>query len=318
MSASSINKYPNKNSDELDLANIVAELVDHYKLIIFTSLTFTLIAICYVLFATPIYQANGLIQVEQKQGNSILNSLSQILPNQQPESAPEIALLKSRMILGKTIDDLNLQAEVKEDYLPVVGRGWARIIGELPSTLKVSHIYISDADNTPETITVKKITGQRFTLKFRDVSYQGQIGKKLNLSSLSIIISELQAPPGTSFTIKYVSKLDAIDRILRNFNVVDQGKDTGILTLTLTDDNREKAKKILQSISENYIEQNIAREAAQNSSSLIFLEKQLPEVRQKLDDSENKLSEYRKRSDSVDLNLQAKSTLEQIVNVEIS
>jgi tyrosine-protein kinase Etk/Wzc len=39
-----------------------------------------------------------------------------MLPDSQPESAPEIALLQSRMILGKTVDDLNLQARVQQDF----------------------------------------------------------------------------------------------------------------------------------------------------------------------------------------------------------
>ena len=70
------------------------------------------------------YQADALIQVEQKQGNNILNNLSQMLPDSQPQSAPEIALLQSRMILGKTVDDLNLQAVIKQDYfLFLVGVG---------------------------------------------------------------------------------------------------------------------------------------------------------------------------------------------------
>lgn len=316
MASPSINKYPDKHSEELDFVKILAEVVDHYKLILITSLISSAIAILHIVFATPIYQADALIQVEQKQRNTILNNLSEMLPNQQLASAAEIALLKSRMILGKTVDDLNLQAEINQNDFPLVGKGWARIIGARPSVLTVSHIYISDADYTPEEITLEKLAGQNFTLTFRNLSYQGQVGKKLNFASLSIVISELHAQPGTLFTIKYVSKLDAMGKLTKNLNIIDQGKDTGILKLTLNDNDRVRAEKILRSISNNYIEQNIAREAAQNSSSLIFLEKQLPEVRQKLDDSENNLSEYRKRSDSVDLNLQAKSTLEQIVNVD--
>lgn len=42
-------------------------------------------------FATPIYQADALIQVEQKQANAILSNLSQMLPDSQPQSEPEIA-----------------------------------------------------------------------------------------------------------------------------------------------------------------------------------------------------------------------------------
>lgn len=43
-----------------------------------------------------------------------------MLPDSQPQSEPEIALLKSRMILGKTVDDLNLQAVIKPKYFPIL------------------------------------------------------------------------------------------------------------------------------------------------------------------------------------------------------
>lgn len=53
-----------------------------------------------------------------------------MLPDSQPQSAPEIALIQSRMILGKTVDDLNLRAVVSPKYFPIFGRGWARLSGE--------------------------------------------------------------------------------------------------------------------------------------------------------------------------------------------
>nr|MDQ6120844.1 hypothetical protein [Klebsiella pneumoniae subsp. pneumoniae] len=77
-----------------------------------------------------------MVQVEQKQANAILSNLSQMLPDSQPQSAPEIALLQSRMILGKTVDDLNLQIRVQENYFPLFGRGWARISGKKSQKLK--------------------------------------------------------------------------------------------------------------------------------------------------------------------------------------
>ncbi|HBX3881395.1 TPA: polysaccharide biosynthesis tyrosine autokinase, partial [Klebsiella pneumoniae subsp. pneumoniae] len=62
--------------------------------------------------------------------------------------------------------------------------------------------------------------------------------------------------------------------------------------------------------------QNIARQAAQDAKSLEFLSNQLPKVRNDLDVAEDKLNEYRRKNDSVDLSLEAKSVLEQIVNVD--
>ncbi|MEJ5892776.1 GNVR domain-containing protein, partial [Klebsiella pneumoniae] len=62
--------------------------------------------------------------------------------------------------------------------------------------------------------------------------------------------------------------------------------------------------------------QNIDRQAAQDAKSLDFLNRQLPIVREDLDSAEDKLNAYRRQKDSVDLSLEAKSVLDQIVNVD--
>ncbi|HBS2553691.1 TPA: tyrosine-protein kinase, partial [Klebsiella pneumoniae] len=81
-------------------------------------------------------------------------------------------------------------------------------------------------------------------------------------------------------------------------------------------DNADLIVKIVDSISNNYLAQNIARQAAQDAKSLDFLNLQLPKVRADLDIAEDKLNQYRRQKDSVDLSLEAKSVLEQIVNVD--
>ena len=117
-------------NNEIDLVRLLGELLDHRKFILILTALFTLVALLYALFATPVYQADALIQVEQKQGNALLSNLSEFIPDSSPESAPELQLLQSRMILGKTIDDLNLRTQVSENYFPLVGRGWARLTGQ--------------------------------------------------------------------------------------------------------------------------------------------------------------------------------------------
>ncbi len=108
-------KTPAIDNGDITLGRLLAELVDNKKLIIAITSLFTFMALSYAILATPIYQADALVQVEQKQGNAILNSLSQMLPNSDPQSEPEIALLQSRMILGKTVDDLNLQVVAEKN-----------------------------------------------------------------------------------------------------------------------------------------------------------------------------------------------------------
>lgn len=51
----------------------------------------------------------------------------------------------------------------------------------------------------------------------------------------------------------------------------------------MTGDDPQLITRILNSIANNYLQQNIARQAAQDSQSLEFLQRQLPEVRSELD-----------------------------------
>ncbi|WP_368082465.1 polysaccharide biosynthesis tyrosine autokinase [Klebsiella oxytoca] len=310
------NKTAVKDPDEIDLRRLVGELIDHRKLILSVTSLFTLISLVYALFATPIYQADALVQVEQKQGNALLNSLSQVLPDSQPQSAPEIALLRSRMILGKTVDDLNLQAKIEEDYFPVFGRGLARLLGNKPNNLNISRLYLSiPGEEVPE-IDVKILDNDRFIVTGEGIEITGKVGQLIEAKGLSLLVSEIDGEPGTTFTVSYISRLKAITNLQDNLVIADEGKDTGILTLSLTGDDQTQIKNIIDSISTNYLAQNIARQAAQDAKSLEFLNEQLPKVRSDLDLAEDKLNGYRQQKDSVDLSLEAKAVLDQIVNVD--
>ncbi|MBZ7105406.1 polysaccharide biosynthesis tyrosine autokinase [Klebsiella michiganensis] len=305
-----------KDPDEIDLGRLIGELIDHRKLIVSVTSLFTLLALVYALFATPIYQADALVQVEQKQGNALLNSLSQVLPDSQPQSASEIALLRSRMILGKTVDDLNLQAKIEENNFPVFGRGLARLLGYKSNNLKISRLYLTiPGEDIPE-VEIKILDNKRFSVTGDGIELTGTVGELVEAKGLSLLVSEIDAESGTTFTVSYIPRLKAITNLQDNLVIADEGKDTGILTLSLTGDDQAQIKDIIDSISTNYLAQNIARQAAQDAKSLEFLSEQLPKVRSELDLAEDKLNGYRQQKDSVDLSLEAKAVLDQIVNVD--
>ncbi|MFP3499869.1 Wzz/FepE/Etk N-terminal domain-containing protein, partial [Pseudomonas sp. SIMBA_059] len=83
------------------------------------------------LFATPIYSADALVQVEQKNASTVLNEIDSILPPT-PASDTEIEILESRMVIGKTVDDLGLDTVVEQNYFPVIGKGLSRLMGNKP------------------------------------------------------------------------------------------------------------------------------------------------------------------------------------------
>lgn len=306
-----------KNED-IDLGRLVGTLIDHRWLITGVTSIFALIGLVYVIFATPIYQADALVQVEQNMGSSILSDISKVLPDSQPVSATEIELIKSRMVIGKTLDEMNLDTEVEPNYFPVFGKGFTRLtksISERPqvalSSLRVPN-YLLD-----EKLKLSFKNKNSYELSYGgDKILDGSIGKLSEAHVVSILVSDFQGDEGTSFTVKKRPRLDAINDLIDKMTVADKGKDTGILALSLTGDDPTKIKKVLNSIINNYLQQNVERKSEEAGKSLEFLKEQLPQVRQNLDLAENKLNQFRQQNDSVDLSLEAKSVLDTMVAVE--
>ncbi|MBH2759911.1 tyrosine-protein kinase Wzc [Serratia ureilytica] len=305
-----------KENEDVDLGRLVGTLIDHRWLIIGITSLFAVIGIIYTLFATPIYQADATVQVEQNEGNSLVNNISQMLPNSQPASSTEIELINSRMIVGKTVQDLNLDTIVTQKYFPIFGRGWARLMGEKPGRIAVSRVTVPESI-ADEPLELRVIDKNNYTVEHDGaVVLKGKLGALASENGISLLVSDVSAEPGTVFEINKLSQLAATLQLLDELSVQDKGKDTGVLSISLTGDDPTRIKKIIDSISSNYLMQNVERKSEEAAKSLAFLKEQLPSVRASLNTAEDKLNRFRQANDSVDLSLEAKSVLDTIVDVE--
>jgi tyrosine-protein kinase Etk/Wzc len=306
------------NSNEIDIKRVIAQLIDSRWLIISITCTCMIIAVVYAMLATPIYRSDALVQVEQNVGNSLLTNISEMLPTggAQPESAAEVELIKSRMVLGETVDDLHLDTVVAQKYFPVVGKGIARLMKEKPGELAISRFTLSpDLDN--ENLIFEVVNTQEYLLKDDEgVLLKGKVGQFENQKGVTILVSEIKATEGTIFTLKKKKTLDTYNDLVANLVVADKGKDTGVLGLSLTGENPAETKNILNSIVSNYLQQNVERKSEEAEKSLEFVKAQLPLVRAQLNTAEDKLNLFRRQNDSVDLSLEAKSALESSVSIE--
>ncbi|ORC23683.1 protein-tyrosine kinase [Enterobacter cloacae subsp. cloacae] len=301
---------------EIDLIRLLGEMIDHRAVILSITFIFTLLAGLYAFLATPVYRADALIQVEGKQDNSLLKNLKQFGSEMSPDVQPEILLLKSRMILGATVDELGLAQHVTQRTFPVVGGLWARLQGRKPATIDFGWLQLPPVKYKPRTLVLTALEKGAYRLEGDNFYAEGMEGKPFEKEGVSLLVSKLNAPTGTQFTLQTRPRLEAINLLSTQFSVVESAKQSGVLTLTLTGTDPDRIALVLNRIANNYLQQNIARQEAQDARSLAFLQQQLPKIRSELDLAEERLNQYRKQRDSVDLSLEAKSVLEQIVNIE--
>ncbi|WP_024561258.1 tyrosine-protein kinase Wzc [Franconibacter pulveris 601] len=305
-----------EGSDEIDIGRLIGTVIEAKWWVLGITALFGLLALIYVLFATPIYSADALVQIEQDAGNSLVQDINSALTNKPPASDAEIQLIQSRLVLGKTVDDLDLDIAVEKNTFPVFGAGWDRLTGHANDTVKVTTFNLPKG-MAQDTFTLEVLGPQQYQLTSdAGFSARGTVGQMLSKDGVQMMVSAIQAGEGSDFTVTKYSTLGMINQLQGNLTVTENGKDTGVLSLTFTGEDRDKIRDILNSITRNYLEQNVQRKSEEAAKSLAFLDKQLPEVRARLDDAENKLNAYRQEKDSVDLPLEAKSVLDSMVNID--
>jgi tyrosine-protein kinase Etk/Wzc len=88
--------------------------------------------------------------------------------------------------------------------------------------------------------------------------------------TVSLLVTSLSAAPGTQFTLKTLTKLEAINAMQKRLTVAESAKQSGMIALTLTGEDPDKIAVVLNTIAENFLNQNIERQEAQDSRSLTF------------------------------------------------
>lgn len=206
---------------------------------------FALCAAIYTLFATPIYSADALVQIEQNTGNSLVQDIGSALSNKPPASEAEIQLIKSRLVLGKTVDDLDLDIAVTKETFPLFGAGWDRLMGRQNETVNVTTFTLPKAMNE-QTFTLKVLNDKSYRLiSDGGFSARGQVGQPLNHGGVTMQVNAIHAAAGSAFTVSKYSTLGMINALQNNLSVTETGKDTGVLSLTFTGEDREQIRQIL-------------------------------------------------------------------------
>ena len=307
------------NNDVIDLGKLFGILLDHRWFIIITTFIFAMLGVSYALLATPIYKTDALIQVEQKSsGMPVLNTDMADLFSSESPAATEIEIINSRMVLGKTVDKLNLTTVATANHFPVVGKGLARLLGDMQH-IQISR-FITPELPKPEQYTLIVKNEEQGSYQLTDsndkIILNGQVGELAQQGEYRLFVTQMTAQDGDSFTLSNISRLDAIINLQKNLSVSERGKQTGILQLSLTGENRADIQEILKDISQNYFLQNVERNSAEAENSLVFLKQHLPEIKAQLTTAEDKLNRYRQNNESVDLNMEAQSTLDVMVTLE--
>ena len=331
----------NTREDDIDIPTLVSTLTDNKWPILFGTLAFFIIAVAYVLLATPKYEANAVVQVESRPPT--VPGLNQ--PNTAPAppivdapAATETQLLTSRRVLGEAIERLDLDTVVEPVRMPLIGDTLARMQqrlhpGEVASPWFGLDSYAWGGEQVdigqfevPDQLVgvpLQLIAGEQGRYKLLDpdgnLMLEGRVGQKsTNGRGLMLEVQRLAANPGTRFEMTRLNTMALMTQLKGDITVTEQGRNSGIINLTYSHPDALRAKQVLDQITQAYVRQNVARNSAEAAKRLQFVTEQLPKVRRELADAQARLNTFQSRTRTMDVGVSNKALLDQTVALDQS
>ncbi|MEX9848041.1 polysaccharide biosynthesis tyrosine autokinase [Providencia rettgeri] len=297
-------------SDEIDLLALFKVLKSSYLKIGFFTLFFILLAAAYSFLATPIYQANATLQYDKASQVSLVDQMSEMMPlaSSGGQVDSEIEVIKSRMVLGKTVTNLNLDTQIAPAGF------FDKLWGDKTNAVVALYLVPEDFIGKPATLTY--LGDNKYSLNIEGQVLEGTVGILLKQDDISLLVSSLVAEVGQEFTLVKNARYSTIENLRNTLTIAEVGKGTGIINMAIKGADKTENVQILNSIIQNYVDQNTERKKEVTNNTLLFLDEYLPKIKTKLDNYENQLNTFRKKNESIDLSLEAKSALDSALQVE--
>ncbi|MDQ8907801.1 polysaccharide biosynthesis tyrosine autokinase [Acinetobacter nosocomialis] len=324
-----------KTEDTIDLKELFFSLIAQWKLIVLCILISLVCALIYLRVTPNTYSVDALVQVEDTKSAAsaaLLGELSKMVDQKSPAEA-EIQVLTSRMVLGQVIHNLNLDITIKnhddtffnrllsQDKQNIDYKKDAVTFSNKDSYFSIQQLQIPSYYLDKPLVLSFKDQGH-FTFSYKDkVIFNGQLNSnnlvtaregqwKVRINSTRVPSVEQQ------FTISKLALPTAVQKLGSTYGVAERGKQTGVIGLSFQGTDKEHITEVLNNILAVYHSQNIERRTLESKQTLDFLDKQLPDLKQQLEESERKFNQFREKYNTVDVTQEAELYLKQNIALE--
>jgi tyrosine-protein kinase Etk/Wzc len=292
----------------------------------------TLVAVLYALVAKPVYEANLMIHVEEESPNASKNILSEAssLFETKKAAIAEMELLRSRMVVSRAVDNLQLYIDVRPKYFPIAGFWFANQNGNALSNPGCSAMAaMSGAPRRPRcrvrgarawlnrefALTALGNGRYRFSGGGQRIVFDGNVGLRYRVPTPGRRDRAQGGPhvanAGARFRLRRISRVAMIQAIQTALVITEQGKQSGMIEVKLQGENARRTHSVLSEIGREYMRQNLARKTEEAEKSLAFLNQQLPILKRQLEQAEDRYNQFRNEHGTIDLQEEARMSLAQ-------
>ena len=328
---------PVANEDNIAPKELFFFLLYQWHIILPCTLLMIIFALFYIKSTPNVYSVDAKIQMIDNKPTGLaglspqlasLGSLAGInLGGGQQSIQTEIEVIKSRTILGQTIAELNLDLSLspKQSLWQKVTSTRLFSLDYSPEQVQVHHrdrIFTIRHFEVPTAYLNQNLTlsfqGQSFVLTSNQTG-QDILKGTLNHTQKSMgwhILIESKTPLQGQYTIQKQTLSTAFNSLSLDLNVAELSKQAGIIQISYHGTDKQHLMKVLNHIVQTYQAQSLSTKAKEKEKSLIFLNQQLPQVKQDLEQAERQFNTFRKNNGMIDVQQESTLYLKQSVELE--
>jgi len=330
------------HGDNVSISEYFRVVFDSRRLVCAVALGTFALGAFYGALNQPMYRADALVQIGTQTSSSsdteALGRLSAIFDSKVKAGADtEMELIRSRLVVGETVRLLHLEVAAHPRYFPLIGRWIARLGSggwsgsELPFGLRRfawgDEVIEVSAFDVP-----RSAIGRQFLVKAgKDKSFeliapdgivlgQGTVGKQLTTpygnGEVRVLVAELDAPAGCEFILTANSAQAAILALQNALSISERKAQSGMIGIALEGADPLRVADIVNTVAQEYLAQDLARRSSEAEHSLLFLESQLPKLREELQHAEEQYNAFRNSKGTIDLSTESRLLLQQVVDLD--
>jgi tyrosine-protein kinase Etk/Wzc len=318
--------------DEIDYARIF-RIINRRKYILFISVIFILgLVFLYNSMSKPVYESTVLLKKERTDNRSHQNDeLANILSLQSPALIEtEMELVKTSEVIFATIDELNLHTTIDRIEKP---NGKITSVNELLLIYNKDYIRNDNNSSYPHFLEIKVTSNDKgynlYIEKESEDSYKLYHSEKdsllqvsrsesagiFSLPELNITFFWPHAEPGSKVYFE-IASLSQTRRSLNKRISIEQRAKTDVFEVTVQSSTPYAARMIANTLTDKFRQARIDQQKQTIRYSFDFVDNNLEDIKKKLEEAENKLTQYKSTAQIMDIEGSSEDLVRFISNLE--
>jgi len=307
----------NNEVDEISFQKLIEIPLQHKTLIIIFIILSTIVAYAYIYFHPNIYQATTTLEISvKKNASGVKDLLTSALSQESTNIDTEMEIIKSRFVAQKALEHVDFI----NHYYGVENYKKIELYKDTPLKVELKKGYGVEFNIYPltkntfklEVKNLKNSKNQSNHSYYKELHY----GEWIKNKYFEIKVNKINKLNYTHYIYKAYKINKIVDKLRKKLNVKPATPKASIVVISFEDNVAKRAKEYVNAIAKAYLEQSIARKTKEASLKLSFIDKQLKEISKNLKVSENKLSRYKEKTNTIDLSKKANILVEKVTKLE--